>query len=195
MNTLKKAYKQLSKNQVNNSKQWYIKASNFANYLSKKYSVSYDKTCAVIAALSPACNWNQNKRDAELLIICFVTGANISDFAFSTYGPNVVKALNILNSNKNPESFFSVKTGAKTLNFYHNILNPNDSDYVTIDRHAAAVYEGRKTSGSVRLTPKQYANIASAYIATAKELNMLPNQLQAVLWDGHISTRKNVNGK
>lgn len=195
METLIKAYKQLPKNQVNSSKGWYKKASNFANYLSQKYYVSYDKVCGVIAALSPACNWEQNKKDAETLLTVFVTDANTTDFSFSTYGQNVVKALNILRSDKNPESFFSLKTGAKTLNFYQNILNPSNPEFVTIDRHAVAIYEGRKNSGSVQLTPKRYGKIAADYIETARQLNLLPNELQAILWSGHISNRAHVNGK
>lgn len=72
-----------------------------------------------------------------------------------------------------------MKTGPKTFNFFHNILRPDDPNYVTIDRHAYAIAKG---DNAERLTQKQYLDVANHYVRSANRLGILPNQLQAVLW-------------
>ncbi len=190
METLYKTYRQIDKETINTAKNWYKKAHNFATYLANTYKVELSKVCGVISALSPACNWKQNKLDAEKMIVCYISGVDYTTVPFSTYGQNVVKAWMILTDvDRDTLEWFNLKTGAKTYNFYLNILNPNDSNFVTIDRHAIAVYEGRvgKKSGSARLTPKQYQTIAETYKNLAKELGLLPNELQAILWEYHVN--------
>lgn len=182
MQNLVNIFRSVPKHIVRNNANWYIQASKFASHISHKYRISYNKVVGVISALSPACNWPQNKKDAEKLIAAFVAGDNFSDYTYCTYGANVIKGWNILLSKSDPVTFFNAKTGAKTLNFYLNILDPYNPDAVTIDRHAFAVYAGRKTGGTVSLTPKRYGIIAAAYIEASRQLNMVPNQLQAILW-------------
>lgn len=193
-NNLLKSYKSVSRQTIGSGLNWYKNANKFATYLSNKHKVDFNKVCAVISALSPACNWVQNKKDAQNMIICFANDLNYQDFNFSTYGQNVAKAWNILNYKgfeKLEDVFFSLKTGAKTYSFYLNILNPNDTNHVTIDRHAIAIFEGRKNSGSKSVTPKQYKNIESQYIETAKSLNIIPSSFQAILWEHHVSIIRN----
>lgn len=189
-NNLIKIYKSVSKQGINKGLNWYSNANSFAGYLSDKYKVDFNKVCAVISALSPACNWSQNKKDAEKMIVCFAYDLNYQEFNFSTYGQNVAKAWNILSylgPKKLEDKFFSLKTGAKTYSFYLNILDPSDASHVTIDRHAIAIFEGRKHSGSKGITSKQYKDIARAYIETAKSLNINPCQFQAILWEYHVT--------
>lgn len=170
-------------------KQWYNDAHNFAAYLSETYKVSFDRVCAVISAMSPACKWETNKQDAERLITCYVCDGDYTRLSFSTYGMNVVKAWSILTDmDKETDSFFNAKTGAKTLSFYRNILNPQDDNYVTIDRHMMAIFEGRvgKSSGSARVTPKQYRMVSADFGKLAKKHGLTPCQLQAALWEYHL---------
>src|SRR5690606_11014067 len=101
----------------------------------------------------------------------------------------VVKAWSILTDmDKETDSFFNAKTGAKTLSFYRNILNPNDTNYVTIDRHMLAVFKGRigKPSGTARITPKQYRELSAEFSKLAKKHNVTPCQLQAAVWEYHL---------
>lgn len=158
---------------------WYDDANEFCTKVAEKYSLPIDKVCAVVSALSPATNWEQNKKDSVNLIEAFL-GVSKRKFKFTTYGQNVVKAQSILEETaRNSETFFSLKTGAKTFNFYHNILNPEDANYVTIDRHAYRIATGNEY---VRITPKQYRLIAEHYKKAAKKLGITPARLQAALW-------------
>jgi hypothetical protein len=158
---------------------WYQSAHNHAVKLSEQYNVSLSKVCGVISALSPATNWHKNIKDTEELL------KGNSTHKFSTYGQNVLKAYKILNASleMDIELFFNLKTGAKTFNFYKNILNPKCINYVTIDRHAYAIWVGSDTgSGAKAINLKLYREIAADYIAVAEQVGITPLQLQAVTW-------------
>lgn len=168
-------YNRASTAQIEAGLVWYEEAHNYA----KSLGVPIANAAAVISALSPACSWETNKRDAKAMV------EKRKGYRFSSYGPNVAKAQRCL---QDPGQF-SEKTGAKTLNFYHNILDPSNPHWVTIDRHAAAVAEGRTNSGSVRLTVKQYRAYAAAYKEAAFRVGLLPCQLQAIVWIEHIESQ------
>lgn len=73
---------------------------------------------------------------------------------------------------------------SKTWNFYRAIVDPLDPDTVVIDRHVHDAIVG-KTYGNVRrgLSNKtRYATFAHAVRVAARELEMLPNEVQAILW-------------
>lgn len=189
MKTLEKIYNSIPENTVKVAKDWYTEAHNFAADLSETYKIGFDRVCGVISALSPANNWNNNKREAENLIVCFISGGDWRLIPFRTYSINVAKAWDILtNHSKSTEDFFSVKTGAKTLNFYENIKDPKNPDFVTIDRHMIAILEGRlgQRSGAGRITTKQYRDLSDKFKKVSKKLGLLPNELQAVLWEHHL---------
>lgn len=151
---------------------WYNEAHNFAESVALKYGLPLPVVCAVISALSPANNWEGNKLDTIGLI-------KNKRFKCSTYGQNVTKAKRILLGELLPDNAFSLKTGAKTFNFYHNILNPLGSEHVTVDRHSYTVATGKPY---VSLKGTKYQEIANHYHAHARRLGILASQLQAVLW-------------
>lgn len=149
---------------------WYVDANLFARKVAEQYNKPLKTVCAVISALSPATNWEQNKADTIGLI------SGKKGYKCGTYGRNVAKAREILKTN---EALFSPKTGAKTYNFFYNIWQPENPDYVCIDRHAYLIATNDIYTG---LTPKQYEKVANHYRKSAKKLGVLPNQLQSVLW-------------
>lgn len=156
---------------------WYATAHNFCVQLSTKYETPLNKVCAIMSALSPATNYEQNKKDTENFLK--VQKGIIKGYKCTTYGQNVEKAKEIYASAIDPINFFSMKTGPKTYNFYLNVLNPKDATAVTIDRHAYAIATGKKYSGLGKVA---YEKIARKYSLAAKKLNLLPLELQAILW-------------
>lgn len=156
---------------------WYDDAHNFCKNVSEKYNLPMDKVCAVVSSLSPGTNWEQNKKDTINLIESM--NGNRAQFKFTTYGQNVIKAYRILDGYIKPVDAFNVTTGPKTFNFFRNILDPTDSNFVTIDRHAFRIATGKEYKS---LTAKQYREVAAHYIKAAKKLDITPAQLQAVLW-------------
>ena len=157
---------------------WYNDASDFCRKVSDKYGIEFDKVTAIKSALSPACNYETNKKDL-IALIEINQGIKRKGYKFSTYGQNVIKAQKIFDGGLLPESAFNVKTGAKTYNFFYNMLLPESSEYVTIDRHAYRIATGLEYG---QITPKQYREIALHYTQSAHKIGILPNQLQAVLW-------------
>lgn len=157
---------------------WYTQANQFAQQLATDYGHSLDTVCQVIAILSPAVSWDINKRDTESLLD---QGANA---VVSTYGQNKTKALSVLTGADqiNPKAL-------KTYSFYRNLLAPTCDKHVTIDRHAFKAYKKQTKAGSVSITPKQYELARKAYARKAKELNIVPCQLQAIIW---MAYRENV---
>ena len=84
---------------------------------------------------------------------------------------------------------FNFKTGPKISNFYHNLMDPKDPNYVTIDRHAIRAWLGPiharrfdDDHGRIGLNHKSYQIIAEHYKEVASHYDILPNQLQAICW-------------
>jgi hypothetical protein len=138
---------------------WYYSANEFCKKVSEQYSLPIETVCAVVSSLSPGTNWEQNKKDSVNLIESFY--GNDRKFKFTTYGQNVLKAYKILEQKAKPETFFNLKTGAKTFNFFFNLWQPENPEFVTIDRHASTIATGESYTG---LTQKQYKNIATHYM-------------------------------
>lgn len=177
MRNLAKLFNQSDKSGMN----WYNDGHEFCKELATKYNLSLSQVCAVVSALSPGTNWEVNKRDAIGLIESYLDLRKYKH-KFTTYGANVVKAQKILSGEIEPGKAFSLKTGPKTYNFYRNLLEPNNPDFCTIDRHAYTIATGETYKS---LTPKQYKDIAMHYTKAAAKVGILPCQLQAVLWVDH----------
>jgi len=172
---------------------WYVDAHNFAVELSDTFQLSFNNVCGIISALSPSCRWERNKLEATELIAYLSYGLNTDRLSFTTYGNNVAKAFRIfdLAPNKVENEFIKTNSGFKTHNFFKNIQNPFDPNYVTIDRHAYFIYNGMQGNNEVKLTKNQYKAIAENYISFAKMIGVLPCQGQAILWETYQKIKTN----
>jgi len=169
MKNLVKLYIEADKSGIN----WYVDANLFARKVAEQYDKPLKTVCAVISALSPSTNWEQNKADTIGLI------SGKKGYKCGTYGRNVAKAREILRTN---EPLFSPKTGAKTYNFFYNIWQPENPDYICVDRHAYTIATDEIYT---KLHLAKYNKVANHYRKAAKKLGVLPNQLQAVLWTSY----------
>ncbi len=171
-------YNQSDKSGLN----WYREANQYCQNLADSHSIDLKIVVGIVSALSPASNWERNKQEAKWLIESY-QGHKVAKFKFVTYGQNVVKAQKIVSGELHPDKAFNEKTGAKTYHFYNAILEPENANWVVIDRHAYAIATGK--TYSVGLKGKQYRLIADKYKRAAKRLNIVPSKLQAVLWVGY----------
>jgi len=169
MKNLTKLYEKSSK-QID----WYYKANDFARKLSIKHGLPMANVVGIISALSPSCRWEANKLQAEALIKGKRNG-------FTTYRKGVDKAIRLLTSDE-PSAEFNERTGAKTYNFYYNILLPDDPSYLTVDRHGYYLATGLQYNS---IHYALYQRIANHYKHHALRNNLIPNQLQAALWVNH----------
>lgn len=93
----------------------------------------------------------------------------------------------ILDCDGSVECILDILNGNKIKSFFINILQPDNKDYVTIDRHAAFL---AKPELKYSITDKRYKEIGEAYKIVAKDLNILPNMLQAKLWCHYVENLK-----
>jgi hypothetical protein len=156
---------------------WYPTAEHGCKVWSAKYHVDARTVAAVIAALSPQCEWMQNLRAA----LNIVSGEFIP-----LTGPsrplerNRRKAVAIyLEGALSPDDYF--KDGWKVKAFARNLSG--DTSVVTVDTHALQSALGDPTirhQGIGRAKP--YAAVAAAYIAAAAAEGIEPSTIQAITW-------------
>ena len=154
---------------------WYKDAHDYATLLSKRYSVSVAKCVGVISALSPVKTWSQNKQCADSFL---KTGDARHMKTFEN------KAIEIVNSNGTDNSIKDILRGRKIISFYDNIMYPNTSREVTIDRHALSIALGWwiKDEDYAGMTDKQYKFFQDCYIYTSEILGIPPLLLQSSTW-------------
>ena len=159
-----------STDQIIEGMSWYQRANKECQRISKKHRIVLWKVVGVMAALSPNNKWERNKFDCEQFIID-------QNHKACTFHGQRDKARKILKTNRRSK-VEGILNGTKTKNFYHNMLNPLTSQRVTVDRW---VMRSIDFEGS--LTSRKYKEIEDAHIVFARSKQLLPHQLQAILWD------------
>jgi hypothetical protein len=155
-----------------NGKDWYKHANLFSLALSERYKVSEMKVAGVIAALSPQKEWLHNKVLAEEFLR---TNGKITRHTAMQSN----KARKILNHAVSKEDIELYLGGLKTINFFNNIYDPLSRNHVTVDRHHIYLSVGWDAQSC---TPKQYEFLKQNTIIFAKEIDIIPNELQSTLW-------------
>jgi len=89
------------------------------------------------------------------------------------------KARKILNYAQTREDIELYLGGLKTINFFNNIYDPESREHVTVDRHHIYLSIGWDAQSC---TPKQYDFLKQNTVIFAKEVDMIPSELQSTLW-------------
>lgn len=153
-------------------KGWYSRANLFCLALSEEYKVSEMKVAGIIAALSPLKEWTLNKIMAEEFI------RTKGKVCRHTFGQSL-KAINILNNTSTKSDVEIFLGGPKTINFFNNIYNPLSKEHVTIDRHHLYISLGWDAQSC---TLKQYEFMKKNTITLANTLDIIPHELQSIMW-------------
>jgi hypothetical protein len=167
-------------------KSWYVDANDFAIHLSAKYNTPLLNVCGLISSLSPQKSWEENKKQAERFLSTGDTNNQTN--------ANKAKAHKIMLATSK-EEIVAILNGNKTQRFFLNILLPNEIYGVTIDRHAIAA--AIQNNNNVRpldkklaiLTDNQYSFFEQCYEYAALKLNLLPHELQAIVWENYRIAR------
>ena len=171
LNLITRSWREITPAEREDALSWYPRAHEYCWRLAKRYSVSLEVSVGVLAWLSPAVPWEQNKRDTDgLLADPF--------YKPTTYSPNVTHALEVINTG----IVTFPKTAPKVSAFYACILQPEQDSRVCIDRWIARVHSIE------RLTPAKYAWLECAYLTAARRLDQPPAAVQAHVW---IRAREN----
>lgn len=158
-----------------NGMSWYQEAHQYADQLSKEFNVTLEIACAIIAVLSPMKRWDLNKRIAKQ----FLEGKrNVHTRLQTMKGEAILRG----------EDIELCLGGLKTINFYHNILNPKEDQWITIDRHIIYMFGARPT-----LSPKQYQKLKKPFVEYSKDKELVGCQYQAICWLYIINTKNGNN--
>lgn len=153
--------------QMTSGHEWYPLARNLAFVVGRG---DIRMGAGIIAALSPQKSWTINQRIAWRTMSGVVSGQ---------VGDAVRKAERIMRG-EDPD--FVLPSGKKTWNFFHNIVDPDDDKYVTIDRHAYRVASFEWDNRSAVIKDKTYKAMVLAYQEAARILRVSPSTVQAVTW-------------
>ena len=164
----------------------YPKYQQLTTEIAAKHGFTPIVGAAVFAALSPNNDYWGNLRDCDTLLAAARNGKGLDEFAVSTYGNNKRKAWSIAQGT-NPESLI---VALKTKNFFHNIADPKNPRWVTIDGHMHNIWFGRRSPIQsknpnvrvVKVDGKLYQAIAEGVKAFAREKELIPCEMQGVLW-------------
>jgi hypothetical protein len=158
---------------VMTSQDWYFQVNDYIKTVSELYNVPLIKVAGIMSALSPNNTFASNIKSLEAFL---KTGGNCK---VSTYNIQKNKALAILNSSDDitVEQVKAILGGLKTQAFFDNMYRPETSQDVTID-----LWMIRHFGIQGSLTPKRYKDASNKIKKLAKQLNLLPHQVQAKLW-------------
>jgi len=149
---------------------WYEVAYNDCKKALGAKPVPLKRFIAIVTVLSPQKRWEKNIDEALLFL---EQGHDAVIFATKRQKDLCRTILECSDT-----EFATLKLGGlKVQSFYRNIAGYQYSSSVTVDRHAMRSVDFNKS-----LTPKQYGIIEDAHIEVASMFEILPHQLQAVVW-------------
>ena len=144
------------------------------------YGAPLPETIAAFCALSPNSDYHGNLRSLASVLAGYYSGGTCDDVVVSTYKHCRDRAWNYIAGHAD---FDTDNRGPKIRAFYHNILDPTDDRWVTVDGHMVAAHAGRNvTMKEAHIGRAQYRAIAADIRALAFDLFMVPCELQATLW-------------
>jgi hypothetical protein len=146
---------------------WYQRANQFCRDLAEIVHKPWDTLAWALAALSPLNSWRSNRIDLVDLVTTGDCGA---------LGPCKHKAQRLLEG----EPHWKVLGGPKVKAFGDNIVDPDGSRQVTIDRHMTSGLEFPNSKYIERVGV--YEAVSTAFRRSAGGRGILPHQLQAALW-------------
>jgi len=159
--------------------EWYDQANEQTKIYANELEMEPKLFAEMTSALSPSTVWEKNLDQAfDLASKLKYEREEIGKLVFNTYKANVTKAIDIYDGKV--ELNESKGTGMKTYNFARNLLL--DKEAVTIDRQMINILDIKHFFGTKTLTYKTYYAYAKVLSTLAKEIKLIPYQLQAILW-------------
>ena len=187
-NNILKVYKQATPEQKKTGGGAYKDYNKQLKALAEFHSFDFKKVAAAFAALSPGISIDRN---FEFIIkLCdFIKAekdpSRLKEIRYVGYPGGLVRAYDIILGFLDFETSLA-KNSKKTLSFYHNILNPEGEEHITIDRHMISVYLGRAATETERVkvfsNAAAYKRLAKIFFEVAERLKVKPLELQAVCW-------------
>lgn len=170
---LRRLYNEAAPDEVSAGIGWYATATEIADDVAERFSMTRDTVAGVIAALSPQNKWPSNLVDA--VNYCAAAYFGNARPIGRTFPINQERAWKIANG----ADWREVLKGPKVRAFAANISG--DLGPVTVDLWATRAATGDMSAGSPKSEAQRQA-IVKAYETVAEEFGLLPAQFQAIIW-------------
>ena len=186
---LRHMYEQADADDVREGKLAYERYNAVMREFADAYDAPLDRTLAAFCALSPNNDYFGNLRSLASVLDGVRRGVPCDLVTVSTYKHCRDRAYSYVTGDA---CFLSTSKGPKIRAFYHNILDPYDRRYVTIDGHMKAAYEGRAMTmkEAIVRTKGEYDRISNAAKCLARSEGLIPCQLQAIIWFARKRTQR-----
>ena len=179
---LRKTFSRTNPYEYKEGKGWYQEANVYLQEIADHFNVPLQLVCALCAVLSPGNQWNSNLKDTYNLIrFGWNDKKRFGKFTSVTYPQNIKKAKKILRYQGLGQ--YHLVSGVKVSAFFDNLLYPKTSNCVTIDTHmfrCALNDSNLDVTGSLPVTYTREIDRIVRLIAI--ECNLLPLQIQAIIW-------------
>lgn len=199
---LEKLYNSRTDLQHNQGIFWYQKAYAEILKLSGRYELHPTIIAGIVSAFSPMTGWDENLITANNWLYGQFEGEKgflLAHKKVSATTDRKKKAQNILavptKNRTDKEIYIDVEynfrftvsgkpsKGFKTLNFFRNLNNPFSGNFVTLDRHAInCLFYPDSNEGIAASTESAYEKVSEIYRIFAEKVNILPHELQAIVW-------------
>lgn len=177
---IQKILEQASEIDIREGKMAFRNYHNLLKNISEYYQVGFTGTVAAFSSLSPNQSYLLNLRSLISLIIGVKENKKLENIRVSGYRHCLNRAHQYLIGEKD---FLLETKGPKIRNFYCSILLPFDKRFITIDGHMFCIWKNkRETMKTVAISGFEYEKVANDFKKVAKANNLIPNQLQAILW-------------
>ena len=168
-NRLQELFEKASITQYMHGLDWYSLVYTKAERLAEKYELPLFKVIGVLAALSPNNKWERNLKDADLFLATPSLETKVC-----TFKNQRIKALAILQAEDSGQ-VERILHGRKTISFFQNIMNHDTSKLVTVDLWMFRIAELPHKKQNYEVISKAVSNVS-------KKNDVLPHQLQAIVW-------------
>lgn len=167
VNRIRSFYQKANDVTRHRGEQWYQREHDYALWLAQRTGYPPRIVCACLAVLSPRCQWTRVKGACGQLLS--------GDMPSGIFGRSLAKAEEILASRHT--LVIDPRRAPKTWAFWQNLWRPYNHYPVTLDSWMFRAH-GLPANAGVR----SYRMLADAYRTVARDLGLVPNQLQATVW-------------
>ena len=152
---------------------WYYTTKEWCTDTAAEYNNNTHKIAGILSALSVQKEFSQNKRLVKEFLECQSCGH------MSSALKKAKLIYNLDDEDIKPDTIMNILSGRKTRSFYHNIMYPGSSEYLTVDFRMWKYY---KEDSWEHITPRRYNVMEKVFNKVALDNGISVPSLQAICW-------------
>lgn len=151
--------------------QWYYTTKEWCENTAIEYNIETNKVAGILSALSVMKEFSHNQKLVKQFLECQTCG----HMGSALLKANLIYGL----ENSSNAIIMNILNGRKTSSFFHNIMYPGSSEYLTVDFR---MWKFFKKDEWKHITPKRYDEMEKVFQETSLDMKISVPSLQAVCW-------------